>query len=96
MKLITLLQSVALTLLLPAALSAADPVAELAEFSVFGKVDLSELAGGTIKTAAGAPMRDARHLSVQSCFIVPQPPSKVLEAMKHFDPSAQRELKVHL
>jgi len=42
---------------------AADPVSEMAEFSVFGKVDLAELAKGDIKTATGAPMSTARYLS---------------------------------
>jgi hypothetical protein len=75
---------------------AADPVSEMAEFSVFGKVDPAELAKSGIKTAAGAPMSTARYLSVQSCFIIPKPPDKVIAAMKHFDPTAHRELKVYL
>lgn len=75
---------------------AADPVSEMAQFSVFGKVDLSELAKGDIKTATGAPMSTPRYLSVQSCFVVPRPPEKVLQTMQHFDPTAHRELKVYL
>ncbi len=85
-----------LVLVLPAIVQAADPVTELAEFSVFGKIDLAELAKGGIKTATGAPMSTARYLSTQSCFVVPQPPAKVLAAMKRFDPTAQRELNVYL
>jgi hypothetical protein len=68
----------------------------MAQFSVFGKVDLNELAKGDIKTATGAPMSTPRYLSVQSCFVVPQPPEKVLQTMQHFDPTAHRELKVYL
>src|ERR1044071_908213 len=75
---------------------AADPVSEMAEFSVFGKVDLAELAKGDIKTATGAPMSTARYLSVQSCFIIPKPPAGAIAAMKNFDPTAHRELKVYL
>src|SRR5438105_967753 len=88
----------ALLLLFSAALRAApsDPTAEMAAFSVFGKVDLVQLANGEVKTAAGAPMSTARYLSVQSCFVVPQPPAKVIDAMKRFDPTAHRELKVYL
>lgn len=82
--------------LIPVSLLAADPVSEMAEFSVFDKVDLAELAKGEIKTATGAPMSNARHLSVQSCFIVPKTPAQVMAAMKRFDPTAQRELKVYL
>ncbi|MEO7167065.1 MAG: hypothetical protein ABI787_01860 [Spartobacteria bacterium] len=85
-----------LIFLLPAALLAADPGAEMAAFSVFGKVDLTQLANGEIKTATGTPMNTARYLSVQSCFVVPQPPARVLAAMKQFDPTTHRELKVYL
>ena len=82
----------------PLALRAAatNPLDEMASFSVFGKIDLAELARGNIKTAAGAPMNTARYLSVQSCFVVPRPPGQVLQAMKQFDPTAHRELKVYL
>ncbi len=82
--------------LIPVSLLAADPVSEMAQFSVFGKVDLAELAKGEIKTATGAPMSTARYLSVQSCFVVPKPPAQVMSAMKRFDPTAHRELKVYL
>ncbi len=75
---------------------AADPVSEMASFSVFGKVDLNELAKGEIKTATGAPMSNPRHLSAQSCFVIPKPPAQVIAAMKRFDPTAHRELKVYL
>ena len=96
MRSITLLRSFALALVFPVVALAADPVAEMAQFSVFGKVDLAELARGEVKTAAGPPMTTARYLSVQSCFVVPNPPGKVIEAMKRFDPTAHRELKVYL
>ena len=96
MKSFALLCSAALTLLLPAVVSAADPVSELAEFSVFGKVDPATLVKGEIKTAAGPPMSTERYLSVQACLVVPQPPSRVIEGMRHFDPTAHRELKVFL
>lgn len=82
--------------LLPVSLLAADPVSEMAEFSVFGKFDLAELAKGEIKTAAGAPMNTARYLSAQSCFLIPKPPAQVITAMKRFNPTAHRELKVYL
>ena len=85
-----------LLLALPGATRAADPVSEMAEFSVFGKVDLVELAKGDIKTATGAPMSTARYLSVQSCFVIPKPPAEVIAAMKRFDPTAHRELNVYL
>lgn len=82
--------------LLPVSLLAADPVSQMAEFSVFGKVDLAELAKGEIKTAAGTPMSSPRYLSVQSCFVIPKPSAQVIAAMKRFDPTAHRELKVYL
>lgn len=89
------LYSLFLVALLPAA-AFADPVSEMASFSVFGKVDLSELARGEIKTAASPRMSTPRYLSVQSCFVVPKSPAVVIQAMKHFDPTAHRDLKVFL
>ena len=96
MKTIFLSRVLAFIFLLPLGLLAADPPAEMASFSVFGKVDLNELANGQIKTAAGPRMSTDRYLSVQSCFVVPNPPAKVLAAMRRFDPTAHRELKVFL
>ncbi len=96
MRRFILLCNATIALLLPAAAPAADPVSEMAGFSGFGKIDLAELAKGGIKTAAGAPMSTERYLSVQSCFFVPQPPPKIIEALRHFDPTAHRELKVYL
>jgi hypothetical protein len=74
---------------------AADPVAELASFSVFDKVDLPELAKSDAKTLHGPPM-NGRYLSVQSCYVMPGPPSRQLETMKQWNPIEHRELKVFL
>ena len=87
---------VALALLFPVIAFSADPVSEMADFSVFGKVDLAELTKGGVKTAAGSPMSTERYLSVQSCFIIPQPPAKVIAAMRQFNPTAHSELNVLL
>ncbi len=95
MNKLPLLRFLLLGFLVPAA-ALADPVSELAGFSVFGKVDLGELARGDVKTAAGAPMSTPRYLSVQSAFVVPRTPAQVVQAMKQFDPTAHRELKVYL
>jgi hypothetical protein len=96
MKSIPLLRSLGLAILFPVAVLAADPVAELARFSVFGAVSLPELAKGEIKTGQGTAMSTGRFLSVQSCFVVPKPPAQVMAAMRRFDPTAHRDLKVFL
>jgi len=49
----------------------ADPVSELASFSIFDKVDLAQLAKSDVKTAHGPPMRTSRFLAVQSCYVAP-------------------------
>ena len=41
-------------------------------------------------------MSAPRYLSVQGCYIIPTPPAQLIEAMKKFDPTAYRELKVQL
>jgi hypothetical protein len=73
---------------------AADPGAEMAAFSVFDKVDLNELAK-TPKTVHGPPM-SGRYLSVQSCYVMPGEPSRIVQAMQQWDPTRQRDLKVFL
>jgi hypothetical protein len=74
----------------------ADAVSELASFSIFDKVDLAQLARGDVKTAHGAPMRNPRFLAVQSCYVAPGSPAQQMEALRRWDPTRHRELKVFL
>jgi len=74
----------------------ADPVSELASFSIFDKVDLAQLAKSDVKTAHGPPMRNARFLAVQSCYVAPGSPAHLMEALRQWNPTRHRELKVFL
>src|SRR5438309_4652777 len=74
----------------------ADAISELASFSIFGKVDLAQLAKSDVKTAHGPPMSNPRFLAVQSCYVVPGSPSQQIEALRRWDPTRHRELKVFL
>jgi len=74
---------------------AADPAAELSSFSVFNKVDPVEVAKSGPKTEHGPPM-GGRYLSVQSVYTMPGEPARLLEAMRNWDPTRYRELKVFL
>jgi len=76
--------------------SSADPVSELASFSVFDKVDLAQLAKSDVKTAHGPPMKNARFLAVQSCYVVPGSPAQLMAALRRWEPTRHRELKVFL
>src|SRR6266513_2068521 len=60
----------------------ADPVSELASFSIFDKVDLAQLAKSDVKTAHGPPMKNSRFLAVQSCYVVPGSPAQQIEALQ--------------
>ena len=86
----------AATFSLGSAPAKADPVSEMASFSVFGKVDLAELARTDVKTGHGPPMNNPRFLSVQSCYVVPRPPAQEIAAMRKWNPTSHRELKVYL
>lgn len=77
-------------------ISRGDPVSELASFSVFDKVDLAQLAKSDVKTAHGPPMRTPRFLAVQSCYVAPGSPAQQMEALRRWDPTRHRELKVFL
>jgi len=74
----------------------ADAVSELASFSIFGKADLVQLAKSDAKTAHGPPMSNPRFLAVQSCYVVPGSPNQQIEALRRWDPTRHRELKVFL
>src|SRR5881275_3685062 len=68
----------------------ADPVSELASFSIFDKVDLAQLAKSDVKTAHGPPMRNSRFLAVQSCYVVPGSPAQQIEALRRWNPAKYR------
>src|SRR5437867_7948252 len=87
-----------LVLLFGAALTIAraDPVSELASFSIFDKVDLVQLAKSDVKTAHRPPMRNPRFLAEQSSYIAPRSPAQQMEALRREDPTRHRELKEFL
>jgi hypothetical protein len=74
----------------------ADPVSELASFSIFDKVDLAQLAKSDVKTAHGPPMKNSRFLAVQSCYVAPGSPAQQMDALRRWNPAQHRELKVFL
>src|SRR5947207_898467 len=74
----------------------ADAVSELGAFSIFDKVDLAQLAKSDVKTAHGPPMSNPRFLAVQSCYVAPGAPEQVIAALRRWDPTRHRELKVFL
>jgi hypothetical protein len=74
----------------------ADAVSDLAAFSIFDKVDLVQFAKSDVKTAHGPPMGNPRFLSVQSCYVSPGSPAQQIEALRRWDPTKHRELKVFL
>ena len=73
----------------------ADAQSEFAAFSAFGQIDIAELAQGDVRTMSGPPM-GGRFLSVQSCFVAPGSPQRQIEALRRWDPTKHRELKVFL
>jgi hypothetical protein len=74
----------------------ADAVSDLASFSIFDKVDLTQLAKSDVKTAHGPPMSNPRFLAVQSCYVAPGAPGQQIEALRRWNPTRHRELKVFL
>jgi hypothetical protein len=72
-----------------------DTASELAGFSIFDSVDINELAKGDAKTMHGPPM-SGRFLSVQSCYVMPGSPANQIDALRQWNPTRHRELKVFL
>jgi hypothetical protein len=83
-------------LFVAASLARADAVSELSAFSIFDQVDLADLAKSDVKTAHGPPMSNPRYLSVQSCYVTPGSPAQQMEALRQWNPTRHRELKVFL
>ncbi|MGZ4967456.1 MAG: hypothetical protein ACXV8A_06615 [Chthoniobacterales bacterium] len=71
----------------------ADPVGELASFSVFSGVDLAQLKGDA-KPVRGPAMSTARFQSVQTCWVSPGSPAQVGAAIRNFNPARHSELRV--
>ena len=84
---------VAAVLLASAITALADPVSELASFSVFPNVDLAQLRSDA-KTVRGTPMSTQRFQAVQTCWVSPGSPAQVASAMKNLNPLKHPELKV--
>ncbi|CAN5241008.1 hypothetical protein BH20VER2_BH20VER2_15780 [soil metagenome] len=78
------------------AVAQSDPVKELASFSVFDKVDLTQLARGEARAVRGAPMNTPRYLSVQTVWVGPGTPAQQMQALRQWNPSRHGELRVHL
>lgn len=74
----------------------ADPVAEMAGFSIFKEVDLAKLAKGEVMTARGPAMSSPRELSVQACYVVTAPLQKTVDLHAHWNPVKHPEMKVYL
>lgn len=73
----------------------AEPVGELASFSVFDKIDLAQIAGEA-KAVRGVPMSSPRALSVQTCWVAPGTPSQQSEALRRWNPTSHSEMKIFL
>ena len=74
--------------------AAADPVSELASFSVFPKVDLAQLAKSDAKPMRGTPMGNQRFAAVETVWVAPGSPAQVAAAMRRVNPLKHPELKV--
>src|SRR4030095_1277753 len=85
-----------LVLRLGLATARADAVSELASFSIFDQVDLAQLAKSDMKPAHGPPMSNPRFLAAQSCYVVPGAPGQQIEALRRWNPTRHRALKVFL
>jgi hypothetical protein len=74
----------------------ADPLADLAKYSVFSQVDLSALSSGKILTARGPAVDFPRDLSVQAVYLIHAPVARTLQMHQQWDAGKHSELKVYL
>ncbi len=90
------LSIVSLLVLMGGEAVAAEPLAELASFSVFKTVNLEKLASGSVMSSRGAPMIAPRDLALESCYVVRKPLQKAGEFHIRWNASRHPELKVYL
>jgi len=95
-RLISLLSFVALFALAKCPEAQADPVADVASFSVFKSVNLEKLASGSVMTLRGAAMSSPRDLAVENCYVVRKPLQKTAELHRQWNAAKHPELKVYL
>jgi hypothetical protein len=74
----------------------ADPLADLAKYSVFSQVDLSSLSAGKILALRGPTLDFPRDLSVQSLYLIHAPVPRAIEMHREWNPGRHPELKVYL
>jgi hypothetical protein len=74
----------------------ADPLADLAKYSVFSQVDLTALSGGKILSARGPALDFPRDLTVQALYLVHAPVARALDMHKQWNAGKHPELKVYL
>ena len=74
----------------------ADPVADLAKYSVFSSVDPSSLSGGKILSSRGPALSFPRDLTVQAVYLVHAPVAQAVALHKQWDAARHSELKVYL
>src|SRR4051794_14213279 len=89
------LASLALAAILSGATAHADPVSELASFSVFNNVDLAQLQGEA-KPVRGPSLGNSRFQEVQSAWVMPGSPAQVSAKIRGFNPTRNSELRVLL
>ncbi len=73
----------------------ADPLGELASFTVFSSVNLSELKSDA-KSLRGPALGNSRFQSVQTVWVTPGSPAQVGAAIRNFNPSGHSDLHVLL
>ena len=84
------------TLLVALSSSYADAVSELASFSAFPRADLVQLSKSPAKPVRSEASGNARHLSVQTAYVVPGAPAEVAAQMRSWNPARHSDLKVYL
>jgi hypothetical protein len=74
----------------------ADAVSELASFSAFPRADLTQLSKAAAKPVRNQASGSARHIGVQTAYVVPGAPAEVASKMRGWNPARYPELKVYL
>ncbi len=82
-------------LLCPRTSFAADPVKEIASFSAFKSINVSELVEGGILSERGSSPNFDRGINVQTCYVVRKPPDETVRLLANWNPTVHKDLEIY-
>ena len=82
-------------LLCPLVCPAADPAQQIASFSAFKNINISDLLNGSILAERGFSPNFDRGINIQTCYVVRKPVNQTVGLLATWNPSEHKELNIY-